>query len=205
MRRGPAARARRSRGAPVAGRALALEADRLRPSAARGSLALVLLAAALVCGAPSLAAAQEGPAGSVTGHVLTSTAPDVGGALGADLWFPIDVFRVGGFLGVAAVPSGEDVQNRVFMPLAASVGLEVLGEVVGVSLRARGGLWGGATQEVKLAAGGFIGGGAYLLFNLGAGASVALGMDVWGIFGDGETALFAPGVGLTWTPAIPET
>lgn len=158
------------------------------------------LTAALLCAAPSLAEAQDAPAGAVSGHLLASTAPDFGGALGADLWVPLGMFRVGGFFGVGAVPSEDDTQSRVFMPLAASVGLEVLGEVVGFSLRARGGLWGGATQEVKLTAGGFIAGGAYLLFNLGAGAALAVGMDVWGLFGDGETALFAPGLGLTWTP-----
>jgi len=173
----------------------------------RRGVGLTLLFSALlagVCGAPSLVSAQEGPAGAVTGHVLTSVAPDVGGAIGADLWLPLDIFRIGGFFGVGALPSGEDVQNRVFMPLAASVGLEVLGDFVGVSLRARGGLWGGATQEVKLTAGGFVGGGAYLLFNLGRGASLSVGMDVWGLFGDGETALFAPGVGLTWAPTTVE-
>jgi hypothetical protein len=164
-------------------------------------LAHAALLAAVLCATPSLGAAQDGPAGAVSAHLLASTAPDFGGALGADLWMPIGIFRLGGFLGVGAVPSEDDTQSRVFMPLAASVGLEVLGEIVGVSLRARGGFWGGATQDAKLTAGGFVGGGAYLLFNLGGGAGLAVGMDVWGLFGDGETALFAPGVGLTWTPA----
>lgn len=174
------------------------------------------LTAALLCAAPSLAGAQDAPAGAVSAHMLVSAStgsqsgldpdlwvPDLGGALGVDLWVPLDIFRVGGFLGVGVLPSANDEHNRVFMPLAASVGLEVLGEVVGVSLRARGGLWGGATQEVKLTAGGFVGGGAYLLFNLGAGAALAVGMDVWGLLGDGQTALFAPGVGFTWTPTVP--
>lgn len=161
-----------------------------------GAAALVVLS--LAC-AP--ASAQDAPAGGVTAHLLASPSADFGGALGADLWLPLGVFRVGGFFGVAAVPSGEDVENRIFMPLAASVGIELLGEVVGVSLRARGGIWGGATQEVKLTAGGFIGGGAYLLFNLGAGVGLGVGMDVWGLLGDGESALFAPGLGLTWNPA----
>ncbi len=159
------------------------------------------LIAVLFCAAP--AGAQDAPAGAVTASLLASTAPDLGGALGVDLFVPLGIFRVGGFLGVGAMPSEDDTQSRVFMPLAASVGLELLGDAVGFSLRARGGLWGGATQEVKLTAGGFVGGGAYLLFNLGAGAALAVGMDVWGLFGDGETALFAPGVGLTWTPPIP--
>jgi hypothetical protein len=161
--------------------------------------ALVVALAAL-CVAPSSARAQFEPAGTLTGHLLASPTADLGGAVGADLWVPLGIFRVGGYFGVGAVPSGEDVQNRIFMPLAASVGLELMGEWVGFSLRARGGIWGGATQDVKLTAGGFIGGGAYLLFNLSEGVGLGVGMDVWGLFGDGQTALFAPGVGLTWTP-----
>lgn len=160
--------------------------------------AAALVALSLAC-AP--ASAQDAPAGSVSAHLLASPSADVGGALGADLWYPIDVFRVGGFFGVAVLPSGQDAENRIFMPLAASVGIELLGEIVGFSLRARGGLWGGATQEAKLTAGGFVGGGAYLLFNLGAGVGLGVGMDVWGVLGDGESALFAPGLGLTWNPA----
>lgn len=166
----------------------------------RRELGLIVLLTAAIGGMPSLARAQDGPAGALTLNLLTTVAPDVGGAIGADLWLPLDVFRIGGFFGIGALPSEDDVQNRIFMPLALSVGLEVLDEVVGVSLRARGGLWGGATQDAKLAAGGLVGGGAYLLFNLGGGASLSLGMDVWGLFGEGETALFAPGAGLTWTP-----
>jgi hypothetical protein len=175
---------------------------RARQLSHRSRLALApacLVAAALASAAPSRVAAQD-PVGAVQGHFLASTAPDVGGALSADLWFPIGIFRIGGFLGVGAVPSPNDVYNRIFMPVGASVALEIAGDVVGVSLRARGGMWGGATQAVKITAGGFVGGGAWLLFHLSEAVSVSVGMDVWGLFGDGETALFAPGVGLTWTP-----
>ena len=84
--------------------------------------------------------------------------------------------------------------------LGASIAFEALGDVVGVSIRARGGLWGGATQEVKLTAGGFLGGAAYMLFHLGGGVAIDVGLEVWGIFGDGETALFSPSAGLTWSP-----
>lgn len=159
------------------------------------------LAVALTLGVHSGAEAQDAPAGAVHGHFVAAPQGDYGGGLSGDIAFPIDVFRIGGFFGVVAVPSEEDVRNRVFMPLAASFGVELLGDVVGFSVRARGGLWGGATQEVKLTAGGFVGGGAYLLFALGGGVGVSMGLDVWGLFGDGETALFAPGFGLSWTPA----
>lgn len=142
----------------------------------------------------------DGLGGAVSGLFLASPTPDFGGALAADLWYANGIFRVGGFLGVGAVPSADDVYNRVFMPLGVSAGIEVLGDVIGFSVRVRGGLWGGATQAVKITAGGFVGGGAYLLYSLGGGVGVGLGLDVWGLFGDGETILFAPGLGLTWTP-----
>jgi hypothetical protein len=166
--------------------------------------ALVLVLATALTAVASRASAQEGPAGAVTASFLASPQEDFGASLLADLWFPIDVFRIGGFFGVGALPSGDDERNRVFMPLGVSAGLEILGERVGVSLRARGGIWGGATQEVKLTVGGFVGGGAYLLVGLGGGVAVSVGMDVWGLIGPGEAAVFAPGLGLTWTPMAPE-
>ncbi len=134
------------------------------------------------------------------GHFLASPAPDFGGALTADLWYANGVFRIGGFFGAGAVPSADDVHNRIFMPLAISAAIEVLGPSIGFSVRARGGMWGGATQAVKITAGGFIGGGASLLFALGNGVGLGVGLDVWGLFGDGETVLFAPGIDLTWAP-----
>jgi hypothetical protein len=160
-----------------------------------GVFALALIAAP--------AAAQDEPAGAVQGHLLASPQADFGGAVSADVWYPIEMFRIGGFFGAGAIPSVADAQNRVFMPLAVSAAFETLSEIVGVSLRARIGLWGGATQEVKLTAGFFIGGAAHLLFNLGSGVALGAGFDVWGLFGSGETALFAPSVGLTWTPPTP--
>lgn len=167
----------------------------------RSLFAVVLLATGWVA-AP--AAAQEGVAGTVHGHFVGSIDGDLGGALTGEVDYALGVFRLGGYFGVVPVPSDEDVRNRVFMPLALSVGIDLLGDVVGFSARARGGLWGGATQEVKLTAGGFIGGGAYMLFNLGGGVGVSVGLDVWGLLGDGETLLFAPGAGLVWSPPAPE-
>lgn len=166
------------------------------------------LALALGLVAPP-AEAQAGPAGAVHAHVLASPREDFGAALTGELTVPFDALRVGGFLGVGAVPSADDVYNRVFLPLGLTVGVDVLGDsagsgpsMLGFALRARGGVWAGATQDVKLTAGGFLGGGAFLLFALGAGVSASVGLDVWGILGDGETVLFAPGAGLTWTPPV---
>jgi len=160
------------------------------------------LSLAFVGAISSAAAAQDGPAGALQGSFLASPEGDLGGALGVDLWVPIESLRLGGFFGVGAVPTEEDARNRVFMPVGASVALELLGDDVGVSLRARGGIWGGATQEEKLTAGGFVGGGAWFLYHLGAGVTLSVGLEVWGLFGAGETALFAPGAGLTWNPAF---
>ncbi len=163
-----------------------------------GTRAALAFALALSVAAP--AAAQDAFAGGVQGHFLASPQGDLGAGLSADLWYALEMFRFGGFFGVAAVPAEEDLRNRIFMPLGASIGFEAVGDVVGVSIRARGGLWGGATQEVKLTAGGFVGGAAYLLFALGGGVAVNVGLEVWGVFGDGETALFSPSAGLTWSP-----
>jgi hypothetical protein len=132
--------------------------------------------------------------------LLVSSDGDVGGGVAADVWCAIGIFRIGGFFGVGALPSDDDLRNRVMMPLALSIGLEALGELAGFSVRLRGGLWGGATQEVKLTGGGFVGGGAYFLLRLGTEAGLAVGFDVWGVLGDGQTAVFAPSVGLTWSP-----
>lgn len=161
----------------------------------RAALTLFLVAAI-----PSSAMAQDGVAGSARGHFLASPDEEFGAGVSADLWFPVDMFRFGGFLGVAALPSEVDARNRIFMPLGASVAFELLGDTVGVSVRARGGIWGGATQEAKLTVGGFIAGGAYLLIALGEGVALDVGFDVWGIFGEADTAIFAPSLGLSWAP-----
>lgn len=172
-------------------------------SSHRRTCARAALLACLALGTPASAqerepARIEGLAGAVNAHFLASSAPDFGGALAADLWYASDVWRVGGFFGVGAVPSPDDAQNRVFMPLAVSVAIESLDDPIGFSLRVRGGLWGGATQAVKITAGGLVGGGAYLLFALGPGVALSVGLDVWALFGDGETVLFAPSLGLSF-------
>lgn len=186
----------------------------VRPPLASRALASAALLGLIVAAAP--ARAQDAPAGAVGLHFSfgelrteedeetgeRSMHADLGGLIGADLWFPIDWLRLGAYLGVGAIPSDVDVRNRIYMPLAASVAAELLFDQVGVSIRARGGLWAGATQEVKITAGGLVGGGLHLLVHLGGGTALSLGMDVWGILGDGETAVFAPGIGLSWNPAF---
>ena len=162
---------------------------------------LVAASLAALASLPAVpASAQDEVAGSARAHFLASQQEDLGGAVTADLYWPFESLRIGGFMGAGAVPAEDDARNRVFMPLGVSLAFEEVGDVVGVAVRARAGLWGGTTQEVKLTAGGFVGGGAYLLFVLGDGVALDVGMDVWGIFGDGETLLLSPSVGLSWSP-----
>lgn len=158
---------------------------------------------------PAIAGAQvQAPAGSVHGSFMIGPSPDLaheGVDLGAaalmNVWYPIGALRLGAFLGAGAVPSPNDARNRVFMPLGASIALELLDHDFGLSLRAYGGMWGGATQEVKLTAGGLIGGGAYFLYHLGAGVTLDIGADVWGFFGAGSQLIVAPSIGLSFGPA----
>ena len=168
----------------------------------RRGLALATLLAVVAClSAPAGAAAQDGPAGAVTASGLATVHPDVGASVLVDVYWPIDVFRVGGFFGAGAIPSLEDERNRVFAPFGVSLAIDLVFDPIGVSVRARGGMWGGATQEEKLTAGAFFGGGAYLTYHLGEGVTLGVGMDVWAILGAGETAVFAPGITLTFGPA----
>ncbi len=171
-----------------------------RSAGARRAVVSLAVIGALVVPLPASAEGPSGPAGLVQGLFLASPAPDFGGAAMLDLWYPIGIFRIGGFFGVGSVPSPTDAYNRTFMPAGLSLALEINSEAVGLSLRARGGVWGGATQAVKITAGGFVGGGAWLLFRLSELVSLDVGVDVWGLLGAGETAIFAPGVGVTWTP-----
>lgn len=161
---------------------------------------------ALVCAAVwsgvvvSAASAQEGfqPAGAVTGHFLVAK-ESIGGGILADVHIPVSVLRIGVGLGAVAISSDDADRARTFMPVTASFGLVLGGDSFAVNLRARGGLWAGAINS-GLAAGGFVGGGGYLAFGLGAGAYLTAGCDVWGVIGHGSALVIAPGLGLLWTP-----
>lgn len=164
--------------------------------------AAIAFALALLGAVPASAQEQDPVSGGVQGHLLVSGEGELGGALSADIWHGVDVFRIGGFIGAGAVPvTDSDERNRVFMPFGVSLAIEALGDTVGTSVRIRGGLWGGATQEAKLTVGGFLAASAYLLFRLGEGVGLGVGLEVWAVLGDGETLLFSPSAGLTWRPA----
>ncbi len=165
-------------------------------------LALALtLASAL---APATLAAQDvAVAGALNGHLVVADG-DLGGGAMADVWARFDWLRIGAFLGVSSVSSVRDTHNRIAMPIGLSIALVADTGLVELQLRVRGGMWGGATQEVKLTAGGFVGGGPYLAFDLGGGASIGAGIEAWGILGVGETWAIAPGLTLAWGAPVPE-
>ncbi len=163
---------------------------------------------ALICAAVwggvvvSAASAQDGfqPAGAVTGNFLVAK-ESFGGGILADVHIPVGVLRIGGGLGAVALSSDDPDRARAFMPVTASFGLVFGGDSFAVNFRARGGLWAGAINS-GLAAGGFVGGGGYLAFGLGAGAYLTAGCDVWGVTGHGSALVIAPGLGLVWTPGV---
>lgn len=169
------------------------------------SLGCLALLGALVLAAPARA---DDPAGSLMAAALADPEGDVGAGAMIDLGMPIEnVLRLGGSLGVGSLVSTRDETNRVVMPLGVYVGVVLsLSPDLSILLRARGGIWGGATQEVKLALGGFVGGGVALGISLGSGVSFDIGLDVWGTLGGpnlgtgapSDAVLFAPGLGLSW-------
>ncbi|MGF1467240.1 MAG: hypothetical protein ACFCGT_14030 [Sandaracinaceae bacterium] len=171
-----------------------------RPLEPSWGLGPLLCAAMLVPVAP--AGAQD-LAGSAHLHGLVTSDVDVGAAVAIDLHVPVDVLRLGAFVIVGAIPSDNDDRNRVFMPLGLSASLELAGDLAGVSLRARGGMWAGATQSTKITAGGFLGGGVYLLLRMSETVTFNLGLDLWGILGAGEQLVYAPSLGVSWVGGGP--
>jgi hypothetical protein len=166
----------------------------------RALLPMVILMTTL---AAPVASAQELSGALGAGPVIADG--DVGGGGWVDLWAAFDWFRIGGFTGAITIPSSRDARNRLATPLALSIAAVAnLGDV-DLEVRARGGMWGGATQEVKLTAGGFVGGAVFLDFHLGGGASLGGGVEIWGILGAGETWAIAPSLTLTFGPPPPTT
>lgn len=152
---------------------------------------------------PLAAQAQE-LSGALNAGVLAAEGGDVGGGGWLDLWAAFDWFRIGGFTGVVVIPSSRDSHNRLATPFGVSLAAIVnLGDL-DLDLRARAGVWGGSTQEVKMTAGGFLSGAAFLDFHLGGGASLGGGIEVWGFFGAGQCWAVAPTLTLTFGPAPAE-
>lgn len=148
--------------------------------------------------------AQE-PGGSIIGQLYVSDG-DLGGGGMIDVWGTIGPLRLGGFLGVVSVPSDRDWHNRTMMPAGVHASLAIDLSTVDIVIVARGGIWGGASQESKLLAGGMFGGGAYLDVALDGGIALGAGAEFFGFFGGGDTWAFVPGLRLTWgrSVAVPE-
>lgn len=183
----------------------------------RASAIAALVSLAFGLAMPARAFAQTPPSLALTGHFIAADG-DFGGGAVLDVWAAFDSLRLGGFFGAAAIPSERDSNNRVMMPFGLS-GAVVFGSDVTFELRVRAGAWGGATQAEKLLIAPFAGGGAYLGWSLGAGATITLGLDAWAVIGSdawrmatseedatsATVAAIAPGIGLAWSPPAEET
>jgi len=145
--------------------------------------------------APLRAGAQDVAGALTAGFVYADGDPGANAML--DVWIPVDILRLGACFGVGAIPSERDDRNRVMMPVGASLALFTPGDV-SFSLRLRGGMWSGATQDVKVTAGGFVGGGAGLGLRLSPDVTVSAVLEAWGLFGAGETWAIVPGLALEW-------
>lgn len=159
-----------------------------------GAALAIVLAASFAT--TSVANAQD-PGGSIVGQLYVSDG-DLGGGGMIDVWGSIGPLRLGGFLGVLSIPSARDWHNRTMMPAGVHASLAIDLTAVDLVIVARGGIWGGASQESKLLAGGMFGGGAYLDVALDGGIAVGGGLEAYGFFGGGDTWALVPALRLTW-------
>lgn len=164
-------------------------------------------------------AAVAAAAGLFVGHAeaqpRSSGAVDAAGLFGRDVWggaLTIDVWAalaesdavrvgLGGAIGGAALTSDDDARSRILMPLGASASLFISPSGTWfLDFRARGGMWGGATNQ-GLAAGGWVAGSAYFGYALGPNASLGLGATAWGLLGHGSIFAVGPAITAVWTPS----
>ena len=164
--------------------------------AVRAPLVALVMALASVL-APAAVVRAEGPGGSIVGQLYVSDG-DLGGGAMIDVWGAIGPLRLGGFFGALSIPSNRDWHNRTMMPAGVHVSLAIDLSAVDIVFVARGGVWGGASQESKLLAGGIVGGGAYLDVALDGGIAIGGGAEVFGFFGGGDTWAVVPALRLTW-------
>jgi hypothetical protein len=144
-------------------------------------LARAGLLALAIWSVSSIALAAPSLHGAVDGRMLFGVTNRYGGSLSLDLWGGSGLFRLGGMVGVGAVSKDEATTSRVFSPLGLSMALLPGSGSVGGSVIVRGGAYAGA-QKSGLILGPFVSCALGLRFDLGEGASVRLGVDVWGLF-----------------------
>lgn len=173
----------------------------------RVSLLLALCSGAVALVAPLGASAQVRPAGAISGHGLFSfrstdegTDEGQGGALVADLAFPLGAFHLGGGLGVGAISSEVDDASRVFMPITVTLAGVFRVNDVWIDVRGRAGMWAGATNQ-GLGVGGFFSAGAFLGYSLGEEVGLGIAFDAMFLLGYGDTIALAPGLRLVWAPS----
>lgn len=180
---------------------------------------IVFAALAALTPIPSVdSASAQDFAGAMSGQLVLNDAEptDVGAAGTLELWAAFDWLRLGGFVGVAALPSETDPRNVTFMPFGFSSAFRGMpNEWLIVELRLRAGGWGGATQSEKLTAGVYVGGGPKLSFAIGGGAAIGVGIDLAGLLASdlwteptapdqlpsSSQLLIMPTIGLSWGPA----
>lgn len=171
-------------------------------------LAPLILGAFVALGA-SPAEAQPTPAGAISAHGLFTwsqregadiTDQGYGGLLIADITLPLDVFRIGGSLGLGAATSDADEASRVFMPLTVSLGIVWRPSKLWLDVRGRAGLWAGATNQ-GLSAGPLLSIGAFVGYAFGPNVAVGPVFDALFAFGHGDTIAIAPGLSLVWVPS----
>lgn len=168
----------------------------------KGALPAALLALVVVVLAPATQVRADDPGGSVAGQLYLSDG-DVGGGAMVDVWGALGPLRLGGFFGVTSIPSARDWHNRTMMPAGVHVSLAIDLEAIDLVIVARGGLWGGASQESKMLVGGIVGGGVYVDVALEGGIAVGGGAEFYGFFGGGDTWSIVPALRLTWGRAQP--
>lgn len=160
------------------------------------ALAFAVLFAALVTGAER-AAAQSLSAGAVTLVGLIGGDEKGGGAI-ADFYAEFGRARIGAGLGVGVITNPDGERSRVFTPVGVSAAY-LVGELagVGLELRGRAGLWGGATdQGLRSGAWGSL--GLWGRISLGARAALLVGCDVWLQSAGDRVFYVAPGLGFSW-------
>lgn len=163
-----------------------------------------LLAVATLCATltPTEASAQWEPSGRLAGSLQIDLGGDgderrLGGALTVDLWSALGPARLGFVTGLGALTRGDDDDNRIYAPLGLSVGAGTSGNRVDFTVLARGGIWGGATNQ-GLRVGAFLGGGASLDLRIDDVLSVAVALDVWVFFREETRVALSPSIGLQW-------